>query len=434
MNKPEIRKIRARQIFDSRGRPTVEVEVELADGSTGRAGVPSGASTGTFEAFELRDGDAQLYDGLGVLRAAENVNGEIAAELYGNDALNQGEIDTALRDLDGTEKLERLGANAILGVSLAVSRAAANFLKMPLYQWIAEISDTSEITLPRPMVNILSGGLHAGKGMDIQDFLFIPRNSGSFTDAIHKIAKVRAAADKLAKEKGLPVLLADEGGLSPNFSNGKAALEFMVETFERAGLKPFDEALIALDVAATVLQRDEGEYFFARENRKLVSIELIELFQNWAEEFPVASIEDGLGEEDWPHWKLLHEKLGGKIQIVGDDLFTTNLKRVEKGIEERAANAVLIKLNQNGTLTGTLDVIKTAKENGLATIVSARSGETEDDFIADLAVGTAAGQIKIGSFRNSERLSKYNRLLWIEEETHAPFNDSKSLSGSFHDD
>lgn len=428
MNNPEIKKIKARQIFDSRGRPTVEVDVELADGSLGRAGVPSGASTGTFEAFELRDGDENYFEGLGVLRAVENVNGEIAAQITGTDALNQREIDAALRELDGTDQLRRLGANSILGVSLAVSRAAANFLKMPLYQWIAEISDTKEITLPVPMVNILSGGLHAGRGMDVQDFLFIPHTAESFSDAIYKISKVRSSANNMAKEKGLPTLLADEGGLSPGFERGSEALEFMVECFECAGLKPFEEAQIAIDVAASTLQTLDSEYFLRRENRKISSAEMIETMQDWAGKFPIASIEDGLGEEDWPHWKILNKALGDKIQIVGDDLFTTNLKRLEKGIEEKAANAVLIKLNQNGTLTGTLDVIKKAKENGFATIVSARSGETEDNFIADLAVGTAAGQIKIGSFRNSERLSKYNRLLQIEEESKAFFTNMQIRS------
>jgi enolase len=354
------------------------------------------------------------------LRAVENVNRQIAATLAGEDALNQTKIDAALLDLDGTANLGNLGANAVLGVSLAVARSAANFLKMPLYQWLAELSDTPEISIPAPMVNILSGGLHAGRGMDFQDFLFVPREAESFTGAILKISKVRAAADKLAKEKGLSTLLADEGGLSPNFSTAADALDFMVETFERARLKPFDEAQIAIDAAASVLQTGEGEYFLAREQQKLSSVQLIEMLENLTRRFPVFSIEDALGEEDWRHWTMLNERLGGKIQIVGDDLLTTNLERVKKGIAEKAVNAVLVKLNQNGTLTGTIEVIKTARENGLATIVSARSGETEDSFIADLAVGTAAGQIKIGSFRNSERLSKYNRLLQIAEETNAP--------------
>jgi len=422
MNNPEISNIRARQIFDSRGRPTIEVAVELEDGSFGCASVPSGASTGTFEAFELRDRCADFYEGLSVFHAVENVNGEIAAELNGEDALNQSEIDGLLRKLDGTEQLKRLGANAVLGVSLAVSRAAADFLKMPLYQWIAEISDTKEITLPRPMVNILSGGRHAAGGMDIQDFLFVPRNAKSLTDAVRTIAGVRFTADKLAKEKGFSRLLADEGGLSPNFSSGREALEFMLEIFESARLTPSEDASIAIDVAASVLQTGENKYFFSRENRAFSSLEIIELMRSWAEEFPIVSIEDPLGEEDWRHWKMLNEKIGAKIQVVGDDLFTTNLKRLEKGIKEKSANAVLIKPNQNGTLTGTLEVIKKARENGLTTIISARSGETEDSFIADLAVGTSAGQIKIGSFRNSERLCKYNRLLQIEEETNAPLS------------
>lgn len=420
--KTSIKQIKARQIFDSRGRPTVEVDVYLSDESFGRASVPSGASTGNFEAFELRDGDADLYEGKSVIGAILNVRGEIADALRGNDAVNQREIDELLINLDGTENLQRLGANAILGVSLAVARASANSLKVPLYRRIAELSETSEISMPLPMVNILSGGLHAGRGgMDVQDFLFVPAKAKSIKSAIHQISGVRSAANKLAKTRNITTLLADEGGLSPEFENGKMALEFMTEIFQCAGLKPFDDALIAVDVAAATLQNGKSEYYFERENRKLSSTEIIETMRNWTEKFPIWSIEDALGEEDWTHWKILNETLGDKIQIVGDDLFTTNLKRVEKGIKEKAANAVLIKLNQNGTLTGTLDVIKKAKANNFATVISARSGETEDAFIADLAVGTNAGQIKIGSFRNSERLCKYNQLLRIEEETRAPF-------------
>jgi enolase len=421
MSKAVIKRIRARQIFDSRGRPTVETDVTLADGSLGRASVPAGASTGSFEAFELRDGRAEFYEGRSVFRAVENVNGEIDAELKGKDALNQSELDAALRELDGTAALTRLGANAVLGVSLATARAAANFLKMPLYQWIAEISDTDELSIPRPMVNILSGGLHAGRGMDVQDFLFVPAGAVSFDEALRQIAKVRAAADELAHEKGLPTLLADEGGLSPGFGTGREALTFMLEAFERAALKPLTEARIALDVAASGLQKGADEYFLGRENRRLSSLEMIEMIEDWADEFPICSVEDALGEEDWACWKILNARLGGRIQIVGDDLFTTNPARLERGILARAANAVLIKLNQNGTLSGTLEVIKKARENGFATVVSARSGETEDSFIADLAVGTNAGQIKIGSFRNSERLAKYNQLIRIAGETNANF-------------
>lgn len=429
MNKFRIEKIRARQILDSRGRPTVEVDVYLAGGFKGRASVPAGASTGTFEARELRDRDNDFYEGLGVLRAVANVNGEIQQSLVGESAVNQHKIDEILIKLDGTENFERLGANAVLGVSLAVCRAAADFFGMPLYQWIAELSGNKKMTMPLPMVNILSGGLHAGRGMDVQDFLFVPAKAKSVEEAIHQIAKVRSAASKIAQEKDLPTLLADEGGLSPGFATGREALRFMTETFERAGFKPFDDALIAVDVAASTLQRGENEYFLQRENRILSSSEIIELIQSWIEEFPVVSVEDALGEEDWANWKRLNEKIGDQIQIVGDDLFTTNPKRLQKGIDEKAANAVLIKLNQNGTLSGTLDVIKKAKENGFATIVSARSGETEDSFIADLAVATNAGQIKIGSLRNSERLCKYNQLLRIEEETRLPFAGLSGLAG-----
>ena len=422
MSKAKIAKVVARQIFDSRGRPTVEVDVLLENGSVGRAAVPSGASTGSFEAHELRDKDKKTYSGLSVYQAIENVNGEIANNLKGCDALDQREADEKLRELDGTDQLKRLGANAVLGVSLAIARASADFLETPLYQWIAEISDTENISMPLPMVNILSGGLHAGRGMDFQDFLFIPSSARTIGEAISQIADVRAKANRLAQEKDLPVLLADEGGLSPGFKNGRYALEFMGEIFERAGLKPFEDAQIAIDAAASTLQTTKGDYYFPRENRRYKSNEIIETIEEWTKDFPVVSIEDGLGEEDWANWTLLNERLGDKIQIVGDDLFTTNLRRVEKGIEQKAANAVLIKLNQNGTLTGTLDVIKKAKENNLKTIVSARSGETEDSFIADLAVGTNAGQIKIGSFRNSERLSKYNQLIRIAEETGAKIN------------
>lgn len=429
MSKSLIEKICARQILDSRGRPTVEVDVYLSGGGKGRASVPSGTSTGTFEACELRDRDNDFYEGLGVLRAVANVREEINECLAGKNAVNQRGIDAALINLDGTGNFERLGANAVLGVSLAVCRAAADFLRMPLYQWIAELFGNTKMTMPLPMVNVLSGGLHAEQGMDVQDFLFIPVKAESLEDAIYQIAKVRSAASKLAKEKGLPILLADEGGLSPGFEKGREALRFMVETFERAGLKPFEDALIAIDVAASTLQTSENEYFLNRENRKLSSYEFIELIQQWAEEFPIVSVEDALGEEDWESWTMLSEKIGDKIQLVGDDLLTTNLKRLQKGIDEKAANAVLIKLNQNGTLTGTLDVIKRAKENGWATIVSARSGETEDNFIADLAVATNAGQIKIGSLRNSERMSKYNQLLRIEEETRAPFEGVSALAG-----
>ena len=416
-----IQKVFGRQIFDSRGRPTVEVEVTLDDGSGGRAAVPSGASTGAFEACELRDGDLRFFQGLGVQRAIAHVNTEIAAELQEQDALNQPEIDALLRALDGTPNLARLGANAVLGASLAVARAAADFLKMPLYQWIAELSETAAISLPVPMVNILSGGLHAGGGMDVQDLLFVPTGARSFDESLAQIAAVRAAADVVAREKDLPVLLADEGGLSPGCASVDEALALMTEIATRAGLTPGTDAGFALDVAAATLQRGPEEYFFARENCRRSSAAMIDCVEEWSRRFPLVSIEDPLGDEDWANWSRLGERLGAAVQLVGDDLLATDRPRVERAIEARAVSAVLVKPNQNGTLTGTLDVIKTAREQALATIVSARSGETEDSFIADLAVGTDAGQIKIGSFRNAERMSKYNRLIRIQEESGAPF-------------
>jgi enolase len=421
----KIDRVIARQVFDSRGRPTVEADVILSDGTMGRASVPSGASTGTLEAFELRDCDADLHRGLGVLKAVENINGEICVRLKGSDALDQREIDEFLVQIDGTKNLQRLGANAVLGVSLALSRASASYLNMPLYARIAELVGSDAMSLPVPMVNILSGGLHADHSMDLQDFLFVPAKSKSFREALDQIARVRAAADAVARDESFSTLLADEGGLSASVENPKDGLDLMMRIFERAGLRPFEDAMIAIDAAASSLQTADGKYFFPRENRYYTSDEIIQMVTSWTEGYPVVSIEDALGESDWANWTALNVAVGDHVQIVGDDLFTTNLERVKKGIGRNAANAVLIKLNQNGTLTGTLDVIKKAKENSMATVVSARSGETEDSFIADLAVGANAGQIKIGSFRNSERLSKYNQLLRIEEESNRPHRTVK---------
>jgi enolase len=416
-----IRSIAARQVLDSRGRPTVEVDVRLADGSFGRASVPSGASTGTHEAHELRDGGVD-YEGRGVRRAVAHVGGEIAAALAGGDAIEQRAIDRRLLELDGTARLERLGANAILGVSLAACRAAAAHRRQPLYAHIAELAGTREITMPMPMVNILSGGLHAGRGMDVQDFLVIPAAAQSIAEAIDLAGRVRSAAARVMERRGLPTLLADEGGLSPGLPSGREALRLLAESIDAAGLRPGADVVIAIDVAATALwDRGAGAYRLAREGRLATSDEMIAMAEAWVREFPVVSIEDALDEEDWPGWKRLTERLGRRIRLVGDDLFTTNLGRVRRGVEQRVANGVLVKLNQNGTLTGTLDVIAAVNEAGYAPVVSARSGETEDAFIADLAVGTAAGQIKIGSVRCGERLAKYNQLLRIEEESRAPF-------------
>jgi len=393
----------------------VEAEVELADGTRARASVPSGASTGTSEAHELRDQIPENYEGRSVLTAVANIESSIAQALLGEDALFQRRIDELMLTLDGTSALQRLGANAVLAVSLATCRAAAATQSVPLYLWIAELFDNKDVSLPLPMVNLLSGGLHARGGMDVQDFLLIPR-SDSIEEAIHLAVRVRSAADDVAREYGLPTLLADEGGLSPGFANGRQALEMMLRSFDRAGLEPGRDAFIAVDFAASSLLNEQGQYDFSREGRTYTSSELIDLVESWTREFPIVSVEDPLGEEDWTAWQSLTARLKSKLQIVGDDLFATNLKRLQRGISEEVANSVLIKLNQNGTLTGTLDVIREARRNGYTTVVSARSGETEDSFISDLAVGTSAHQIKIGSVRGSERLSKYNQLLRIEKQ------------------
>jgi enolase len=416
-----IQSTTARQILDSRGRPTVEVDVRLADGSFGRASVPSGASTGTHEAHELRDGDGS-YEGRGVRRAVAHVNGEIAAAVKAAEATAQREVDARLVELDGTARLERLGANAILGVSLAVCRAAAAHRGQPLHAHIAALAGTGGSTMPMPMVNILSGGLHAGRGMDAQDFLVIPAAARSIDEAIELASRVRDAAARVMEKRGLSTLLADEGGLSPGLATGRDALQLIVESIEEAGLRPGADVVIAIDVAATALwDRAAGAYRLAREGRLATSDEMIAMAEGWVNEFPVVSIEDALDEEDWPGWQRLTERLGRRIRLVGDDLFTTHLDRLRRGIAQRVANGVLVKLNQNGTLTGTLDVVAAARAASYAPVISARSGETEDAFIADLAVGTAAGQIKIGSVRCGERLAKYNQLLRIDEESRAPF-------------
>jgi enolase len=423
-----IHLLRARQILDSRGRPTVEVDVRLADGSLGRASVPSGASTGTHEAHELRDGGPS-YEGRGVRHAVANVHGEIAAAMQGRDACDQRGVDAQLVELDGTVRLARLGANAVLGTSLAVCRAAAASRGQPLFSYIAGLAGTQKIAMPMPMVNILSGGLHAGRGMDVQDFLAIPARANSIDEAIDLVGRVRSAAVRVMEGRGLSTLLADEGGLSPGLASGREALQLLVESVEAAGLRPGADMVIAIDVAATALwDRVAGGYRLAREGRIATSDEMIAMAEAWVNEFPVVSIEDALDEEDWSGWRRLTERLGRRIRLVGDDLFTTNLERVRRGIAQGVANGVLVKLNQNGTLTGTLDVVIAARAAGYAPVISARSGETEDPFIADLAVGTAAGQIKIGSVRCGERLAKYNQLLRIEEESGAPFAGMSAIS------
>jgi len=411
-----ISRLHGRQVFDSRGRPTVEVEVTLADGTMARASVPSGASTGSHEAHELRDGDDSRFNGLGVASAVRHVNGEISAALAGFDVLDQGGCDARLRELDGTPHLSRLGANAVLGASLGVCRVSAAATGQPLYRRIADLAGVETPQLPMPMVNILSGGLHAGRGMDVQDFLVVPVSATNVQDAIRLVGAVRDAATHESAERGLPTLLADEGGLSPGCPTGRGALELLVASVERAGLKPGVDIAIAIDVAATALyDRSSQSYQLRREGRTATTEDMIEMIAGWCDDYPIVSVEDALDEEDWDGWRALTDRLGSRVNLIGDDLFTTDPGRVARGIETGCANGVLVKVNQNGTLTGTLEVVSMARRAGFAAVVSARSGETEDDLLADLAVGTAAGQIKVGSVRNSERLAKYNQLLRIAE-------------------
>ncbi|XVQ06460.1 phosphopyruvate hydratase [Spirillospora sp. CA-255316] len=416
-----IAQVHARQVLDSRGRPTVEVDVQTSGGVLGRAAVPSGASTGTHEAWELRDGGPH-FGGLGVGTAVNNVNQAIAAAVVGLDCSDQAAVDDTLVQLDGTAQLRHLGANAVLGVSLAVARAAAISQRLPLYRWLAHLAGIASPTLPMPMVNILSGGLHARHGMDVQDFLAVPLSAASLQEAIVMVSDVRAAAQAAIADRGLSTLLADEGGLSPGFATSKEALELMVESIERAGYAPGRDLAIAIDVAAHGLWDPETrDYDFVREGHRRSSGDVVDLVTSWVEEYPVVSVEDALDEEDWQGWTNLTRRLGGRVNLIGDDLFTTNSTRLQRGVDQKAANGVLVKVNQNGTLSGTLTVIAAARENHFVPVVSARSGETEDPFISDLAVGTAAGQIKIGSLRCSDRMAKYNQLIRIAEDETVAF-------------
>jgi len=407
---PEITKIFAREVLDSRGNPTVQVDCYLDDGlAFGRASVPSGASTGTFEALELRDGDKR-YGGKGVEKAVSNVNGIIAKKLVGFDALNQALIDRTLIELDGTENKSKLGANAILGVSMAVARAAADYLELPLYRYIGGITAR---TLPVPMMNVINGGVHADNPLDIQEFMIVPCGAPSFREALRYGAETFHALKKLLREKGYSTAVGDEGGFAPPMKSTKEALDFMIKAIESAGYSPGKDIYLALDAAASEFYRD-GAYII--EGNTLSSAELVSFYEELVENYPIISIEDGLAEEDWEGWKILYERLGQKVQLVGDDIFVTNVKRIKRGIEEKTANSVLIKLNQIGTVTETIEAVELAHKNGLTTVISHRSGETEDTFIADLAVGVGSGIIKTGSLSRSERIAKYNRLLVIEEE------------------
>jgi enolase len=408
-----IIRVTARQILDSRGRPTIEADLELGDGSIGRAAVPSGASTGRHEAAELRDNDPDVYEGLGVLKAVAMVCGVIADRVIGLDAFDQLALDTALAQLDESTRFQTVGANAVLATSLAACRAAAISRRMPLHLYIRTLIDDRPMVLPMPMTNILSGGAHAGGSMDVQDFLVMPVGASSYGEALAMVARVRSEATRILSDAGRTTLLADEGGLAPGFRDPREALDLIMNAIERAGLRPGEDVAITLDVAASELF-DGTNYHLKAAGLVLSSAEMLDYVAALVEAYPISSVEDPLDQDDWTHWRIATERLS-HIQVVGDDLFATSADRISAGVSKGVANAVLIKLNQNGTLSGTLNAMRVAFKAGYATIVSARSGETEDSFIADLAVGTGAGQIKIGSVRSSERLSKYNQLLRIEE-------------------
>jgi enolase len=407
-----IKNIKAREILDSRGNPTLAVEAELADGTIGAAAVPSGASTGKHEAVELRDGDKSRYNGKGVLKAVGNVNGPITSAIKGMSALDQGKIDESLIKLDGTPNKAKLGANAILGASLAVAHAAANGKHLPLYRYL---SNAPKYTLPVPMMNILNGGKHAENSTDLQEFMVVPAGAKSFSRAVQTGSEVYHALKKVLEGRRLNTNVGDEGGFAPSLPSNKDAVEAILAAIESAGYKPGRDCFIALDPASSEFYRD-GKYVLTREGRTLTSAEMVEFYVKWVAAYPIISIEDGMAEDDWAGWQLLHKKLGDRIQLVGDDLYVTNVARIKKGIELKASNSVLIKLNQIGTLTETIEAIETARGAGWTAIVSHRSGETEDTTIADLAAGLGTGQIKSGAPCRSERTAKYNRLLKIEAE------------------
>lgn len=408
----EIIDVVARQILDSRCFPTVEVEVYLEDGTVGRAAVPSGASTGIYEAVELRDGDKDKYLGKGVEKAVANVNDTIAEEIIGLNVLDQAYIDKTLIELDGTKNKGKLGANAILGVSLAVAQAAANYLGMPLYQYIGGVNAK---VLPVPMMNIINGGSHADNSVDIQEFMIMPVGFDCFERAVRACAEVYHALKKTLNSKGYSTGVGDEGGFAPNLKSNAEAIEVILEAIEKAGYEPGKEFFIAIDAASSEYYKD-GKYVLEHEGKTLTAAEMVDFFEDWVNKYPIISIEDGMAEEDWEGWKLMTERLGKKVQLVGDDLFVTNTERLKTGIEKGIANSILIKLNQIGTLTETLNAIEMANRAGYTAVVSHRSGETEDTTIADLVVAVNAGQIKTGAPARSERVAKYNQLIRINEE------------------
>ncbi|MEK7641963.1 MAG: phosphopyruvate hydratase [Patescibacteria group bacterium] len=421
----KISKIAAREILDSRGNPTVEVDIILKDKSFGRAAVPSGASTGSHEAVELRDGDKR-YGGKGVQKAVKNVNSLLAKALVGKE-FDQRSLDAKMIQLDGTANKGKLGANAILGVSMAFARAAAVSSNVSLYKYFAKIAKTKNtIQLPVPMMNILNGGKHAEKSTDFQEFMIMPVGAKSFKEALRMGAEIFHALKKLLHDKGLATTVGDEGGFAPSLPSNEAAVEIILQAIQKAGYTAGKDIMLALDVAATELYKD-GLYHLACENRSLTSEEMVAFYVDWCTKFPIASIEDGLAEDDWAGYKLLTEKLGKKVQIVGDDLFVTNIERLGRGITEKVGNSILIKLNQIGTVSETIDSINLAKKAGYTSIISHRSGETEDTTIADFVVGTGTGQIKTGSLSRTDRVAKYNQLLRLEEElgTKAAYRGTK---------
>lgn len=412
MSYTTIEDVYARQILDSRGNPTIEVEVTLEGGAVGRAAVPSGASTGAHEALELRDGDASRYNGKGVTQAVANVNNTIAADLIGWDALAQLEIDQLMLEMDGTPTKSNLGANAILGVSLAVAHAAANALEVPLFRYLGGVAGN---TLPVPMMNILNGGAHAADSADFQEFMVLPIGADSFAEGVRAGSEIYQSLKKVLKNAGYATNVGDEGGFAPSLGSNAEAFDLIMEAIEKAGYVAGEDVYLGMDAAATEIYED-GRYHLAKEGRDLTSDEMVDFLEEWANRYPIISIEDGLAEDDWAGWEKLTAKIGDRVQIVGDDLLVTNVERLEEGIERKAANSILIKVNQIGTLTETIDAVHMANRAGWTAVISHRSGETEDTTIADLAVALNAGQIKTGAPARTDRVAKYNQLLRIEDE------------------
>lgn len=418
MTKQAIKDVHAREILDSRGNPTIEVDIILSDGSSGRAAIPSGASTGEYEAVELRDNDKRRYLGKGVLNAVSNVNNIIAKKIKGMDATLQAKLDKRLIEIDGTDNKSSLGANAILGVSLASAKAAANSKKVPLYKYIYSIYKpaSSKFILPIPLMNILNGGLHADNNLDIQEFMIMPIGADTFKEGLRMGVEVFHTLKSILKKRGLITSVGDEGGFAPNLQSNELAIQTILKAIEKAGYIPGKDIFLALDVAASSLY--EGASYIMKKSTKETksSSHLISLYKDWCKKYPIASIEDGLDENDWDGWGALTKELGNRCQLVGDDLFVTNIQKLSRGIKEKTANAVLIKVNQIGTLTETLETMRLAHSNGYKSVISHRSGETEDTTISDIAVGTASGQIKAGSASRTDRVAKYNELLRIEED------------------